>query len=501
MRAIAQPRLLADHEARQRKLRSLLSAIAITTFLAVVAPAWLWSQLPDSGSLNLPAALGLAACTYCAIRLGELAYNGRPLLLASTFYAFVYVWGGISAFAQNYSSAFPWGVRHDDSHALAGMLQILLTLATYDAGRYLARRRVPPTQLRLRMDISHRAVLILSIAAVPAMLSGLLLLGGPDALFTSRGGFAEATRAAGSKMTRLVGVSLLRAPSFVAFVLVCAVCQRDWKKMSRGRKRIFAALLALTSASCFVGNYPLSLPRQWLGTIFLTPLFLLLPWRRWQVAGLGVGLIALVLFIFPYADAFRRQPDVTLAALETALKARVVNNVLYKGDFDVYQQTVNGIAVTETRGFSYGANFVAATLFWFPRWLWHDKPIGTGQDIAVRVGYPWHQTNLSAPLWSEGYWAFGWPGLALLMAFYGWISGVIDRTFVLSRVLRDYHAAVTTVVPFLAAYQFILLRGDILHGAAQATPVIVLFLVATKLRVLRPAAAREGGQHALIGQT
>lgn len=473
---------------REQQIRAAFNALFVLMFLSLITPLWLWAELPEWGTPNLGAGLAVLLCVYCSARLAAIAYSGKPQLLAVTFFVFVYVWGGISAFAQNYAGIFPWMIRHTESEAHYGILQILLAVAAYDLGRWLARAR-GAVRHPLRIDVSPRLVFAVSLASVPLMLIGILMLGGVDALFTTRAALVASAQGAGSKMAKLMATSLMRAPAFVAFMLVCMLCYRDWRSMSRGRKRMFGGLFLLTGGACLIGNFPLSLPRNWLGTVVLSPLFMLLPWRRWQVGALCVGLVALLLFVFPYSDAFRRQSSFSFEAIQNALRTKVVENVLNKGDYDAYQQTINALVVVKERGFSYGENLAAAALFWVPRSLWPEKPFGTGQLVGFYLGYPRHQTNLSAPLWMEAYWAFGWLGIFAILSVHGYLSSILDRRFVSGRGAGSRDAAVMVAVPFFAAYQFMLLRGDLLNGIAQAAPVVILFLLVTRIRRLPPPLA------------
>lgn len=466
--------------------------LVVLVTLALIVPIWFWLLLPERSLLlqyrelpTLAPALALGITLYCALRLALIAYRGQPKLLATTFFVFIYVWGGIAAFAQCTSWTFPWVVRHDEWIAVLGLLQLVLTIFAYESGTLLAARRRALPASTLVFRLSHRRLFWLCVAAVPLTGMGLLILG-PEVLFTTRAAYGFAVSSGGaSKTESLLGSALLQLPPFVAFVLVCIVCKRDWRTMSQQRKQVFFLLLLGTGLLNVVANYPLSLPRQWLGTIVLAPVFALLPWRRWQVAGLGVGLIVLVLLVFPYADAFRRQASISMEALSTELQQDVIDNVLNKGDFDVFQQSLNTIVVVGERGHSYGKNFLGAALFWVPRRIWTGKPYGTGVTVAYGVGYRWSQTKLSSPLWMESYWAFGWAGILLIIGGYGYFSARLDRGYVAARANNAVNSLVLIMVPFLAAYQFILVRGDIIHGTARLLPAVVLFLLAADIARMR----------------
>lgn len=462
---------------------ALARILGIFVALALVVPLWLWAEIPDPKDPDLAAYLALGVVEYCALRLSVMAHSAQPRLLAITFFVFIYVWGGLAAFAQITAGVFPWLIRHGPNHPYLGMLQIILALSAYEIGQLIALRRPRIYVQPIRLALSQRSVLWVCVAATVLFLIGMLMLGGPQVLFKTRAAYGIAVGAAvSSKMQSLVGSSLMRAPTFAAFVLVCIICKRDWRTMRTGRKRAFLWLLLYSATLNLIGNWPPALPRQWLGVVVLTPVFVLVSWRRWQVASLAVTFVAVILFVFPYADAFRREISLSSSALESALKTPVVEQILHKGDFDVFQQSLNNMVAAEARGHTLGMNFLGAALFWFPRSIWPSKPDGTGVEVAKAVGYRWNQTNLSAPLWMEFYAAFGWWGIAVLMGLFSYVSGALDRAFIRSRSEPYMSSLFHVLVPFFAAYQFILVRGDLLNGTAQAAPAIVLFLVALKLR-------------------
>jgi hypothetical protein len=468
--------------------------------LCAVIPTWMWLALPDRSGFNLNALLALTLAEYCGLRLAVLAAFRHPMLLATTFYVFVYVWGGIAAFAQTYSGIFPWVIRHTPDDATRGLVEIGLAVAAYEIGMLVANRRdqlnlrLPPTPMFV---FNRRQIVMLSLAALPLMLIGMYMLGGTGVLFKPRGGYDQAVGAAvGSTLESVTGSALLQVPAFIAFVLLCLYGWQSWPQLKLHNRRLFAVLLAYVGLIFYVSNYPASLPRQWLGTIALTPLLMLLPWhRQWAIGSVGVGLVALILLVFPYADAYRRYTDTTEDALSRALEASVVDNVLNKGDFDVYQQTLNGLVVTDQRGHDYGRNFLGAVLFWFPRQFWPDKPISTGTIVASAVGYPWHQTKLSAPLWMEAHWAFGWIGVALILGLYGYFSRWLDLNYAHAILHRGSNSILLAVVPFFAAYQFIFVRGDLLHGTSRLVFVLFFFMFACWpwRRAAEPATLRLSG--------
>lgn len=469
-----------------------LRALTVVMFLCYIAPLWLWLALPEGGELRTSAALALVLIEYTAFRLSWLTFRGQPRFLAIIFFVFVYVWGGLSAFAQDYVWIFPWGIRHDPEQAVLAVLQIILAVVGYEVGQVAAHARRSTTNMhRLEIHVSLRAVLVITLLAVPLTLIGIAILG-PNILFATRGSIETAGYVqAGSKAEGLIGNALLRGPAFVSFLLCTVLCAQQWRSLGRAGKRALFGVLLLSCALNLIVNFPGSLTRQWLGTIVLAPVFALIPWRRWMAGGLAVGLVSMIIFIFPYSDVFRRARTFDTSLVESALQVSPVDNILHKGDFDVYQQTVNCIVVVERSGISWGKNIVTAALFWMPRSIWPDKAKGTGVIVAKKVGYPWNQTNLSSPLWMESFWAFGWPGVFIFMGIFGYVCGRLDTSFVSTPASMGVTPLIRLFVPFLAAFQLIALRGDLLNAVANSFLVIFLLWSAARMRVVRHDAGSQ----------
>lgn len=469
----------------------MVRALLLWVMLALVIPAAVWAQLPSTAALGTAPLLAVVLLLYCASRLALIAWRGELALLAITFFVFVYVWGGLSALAQTSSGIYPWMIRHGDDEPLWGLLQILLAVLAYDLGRRWVRRSslAPP----LALAVEPRRVLVLLVLALGLGLVGMMLLGGPGVLLVTRGGYsAWVSSQVSSQSTALIGGALLRTPAFIAFLLLLGLVVRGLRGQSRANRQALLLGLGAAALLLLLFNFPLSLARQTLGTIALAIAFVVLRWRRDYATWIPAGLVLVTLFVFPYADAFRNALSLDQANLDRELRRGLVHNLLNTGDYDVFQQTLNGRVATERLGHTHGRNLLAAGLFWVPRRVWPEKPLGTGVETARAVGYPQAQQNLSAPLWMEAQRAAGWLGVAALLLLYGWASAALDQRFQQDRREWSRLSLYGVMVPYLAGYQFILLRGDLLNGVAHASVALaLLWLVSRPRRRPHPAAWPE----------
>jgi hypothetical protein len=431
---------------------------------------------------------------YCSLRLAWLSAQGKPRYLNATFFVFVYAWGGISAVAQLMEQQFPWFKVHQPPEALSAVVMIILALLSYDLGQIVATRIRPQREQvwRFEYHYSERAVLYMCFAAVIMFAAGVALLGNPLVLFKTRPQFFAAASKHG-KLAYLVISAVIRSPPLMAFVIAAYVAlrRRDNLPQSHLRALIWAAAAMLLLN--VPGNFPGSLSRAWFSAVVMTPLFALLPWRRWMAPVGAIGMVILVIVAFPYLDAFRNAPTFMQGLDSLTLAPDMVRPLIHKADFDILQQTANAVVYVERHGIELGRNLIGALAFWVPRAVWAGKPYGTGQEVAMSLGYPFN--NLSSPMWMEGYISFGYAGVVMLIGVYGWFTARAERAY-LAALANPHKATLIGVgLPFWAAYQFYILRGDLLNVTTTVAVPVVLMVAVVRRRLVRnskaPPAAAE----------
>lgn len=423
----------------------------------------------------------LAIQQYCAIRFALLAAHNRPHFLALTFFMFVYVWAGLAGALQINLEVWPWRVRHEASDTQLAIIMLAVAVLFYDIGRLWHRVRTPalqPAPMReIRFRVSLKQVLIVSAVALPAALYGIVLFGF-DSLFATRAIFANAAAQDVGKTGLLLGRALLRSPSLAALFLAMFYAFQNWSNMSRSHKRVTLGLTLALLLLNAVTNYPQVQARYWLAAMFFTPLFAFVPWRRGFMAGWILGLTFVLLWLYPRADLFRYAQ--TLAeAIENVAAKKQKRDFFFTGDYDAVQATANAVVFVDIDGPMYGKNLLGAAFFYVPRAVWPGKPPGTGPLVAAKLNYGY--TNLSTPLWAEFYIAFGWFGTTLLMALYGYASAAGDRAVTRNKVHGRNRADMwVLLVSFWAAFQFFLVRGDLINAIGYSSLCAGLIFVGSR---------------------
>lgn len=416
----------------------------------------------------------LGILIYSGARISQLITHGEPRLLIGVFWLFVYVAMGTAPLAQISTGLHP--ALADPAYLQRAGLLVLLGCIALDMGYALAGRRLgdhdepePPT--RLPRPVPDSRLKWLSVLALLASAYYIQKVGGPGAFFTSRGGLAANFQAAGlgsagSQASSALVVSLGQVPLVILFAAWTA-------RILRRRERPIASLVwwAVMLAVNLVVNNPITNARYWFLTVAMGCLFCLPRLNRNGYRAVLLLGITAALIVFPYTDYYRYDPSG-----RAPLQTHSITETLSIKDYDQMTMTANGIwLVDHERGYFYGRQLLGDALFFVPRSQWDRKPIDTGVEIgrAVQQGTNF---NLSSPLWIELWVDFSWPGLVIGFSALGFFARRFDDLFLRMRDgARGQVLLVDLVVPFVAGYEFILLRGPLLQAMSRLSVMIAIF--------------------------
>lgn len=214
--------------------------------------------------------------------------------------------------------------------------------------------------------------------------------------------------------------------------------------------------------------FPTSMARLAVPTFYFPLLFAFLP-SLLAYNRLVVVLFFGILAVFPFLNNFRNY------SATNELTFSVDYGFLLEGHFDAFQ---NFVRIMDLNIITYGNQFLGAMLFFVPRSIWPDKPIGTGHYLASQASYSFD--NISATWYAEGWANFGFLGAASFSVFIGYLMGYLDKKF-----WNNQLAGIGKVIYlFLLGYLFFLLRGDLLSSLAYLIGTIVAiylpYLIITK---------------------
>ena len=408
---------------------------------------------------------------WAGLRVAGLFSAGRARPMAIVFWLFVYVWIGIAGLVQGALNAAPWGFAISAHAYNEAQIVVLVGLAAVEiahtcaAKNYLGKTAAIGRPWLREVDPSRVFVLaVLVVIAAPAWVE---LLGGPHALFSSRQSLNQSVfgTAPSSLASGGLEIAFSTVPTFMALygMLITGL----WKR--------YRVLFALVVMATIVLNSPLAMPRFWLLTIAIALVFAIPRVRQSASAVRAVITVALVVSIglFPYLSYFRlssgfQGPSNIPSALSTS------------GDYDAFTMIAAGVQDTYSYGLRDGHQALGDILFFVPRSIWSGKANDTGSLVASDALQPY--TNLSAPLWLEGYIDFGFVGVVAYLAFWGWLMRRADDLFVRgnSRFARFW-------VPLIAGYSGILLRGALLQSMARLAVMVGLIFLLSRRVPAQPA--------------
>jgi oligosaccharide repeat unit polymerase len=451
-------------------LRSFLCLI-LFIILAFGFPLLIINESHLLISIGVNLFLAGAIILYSSIRLCLLGFRNEQKIMELTFFLFTYIWMGITPFAHILTGKFAWPGVYSDQRITFAYFIILLGLLSYEIGIFLGKRKfknLSVSEDKFKVNVSSNWLVFITILS---LLFTILVLAktGFSSLFAARLELDTIYSSSYSKTGTLIYSNLQKVPIFVSLVL-CIVTWLNKKKL-KVKKPPTMLLVFLLVINIIISN-PVSNARYWFGSVALAIMFLFVKWGKRTFVSYAILVSVLLLIIFPYSDVFRNNTDINLSS------DTLTYQLTQKGDYDAFQQLLNTIIYVTHEGVTYGYQLLGALFFWVPRSIWVDKPYGSGHLVAEHIGYQF--TNLSSPLWAESYINFGLIGVFIIFALYGYISYYLQKRYIISRQ-NNVVSIFQIIVPFLAAYQLFLLRGDLLNGIAYMSAFILFsFLYTTK---------------------
>ncbi|MFF9074773.1 hypothetical protein ACF1BP_16375 [Streptomyces sp. NPDC014735] len=460
----------------------LSRALAVPLILALVCflPAVIAAQ-PGSGVRDTAYWLQLVLTCYAGTRLATMILSTRRRLLQGVFWMFVYIAMGVAPFAQAVIGQTPTPLVGPRSDLVTAVALVLVGCAAFDLGALLASRRPlrerDPDRPGRGPSSAHRARLgLLVLLAFAASGYYVVKLGGPAIFFTSRQEISAsvAVSGVGSEGSN-VGSAFLKGFGTVPALLALLLYTRRLVTSRRARRSPSTVLVwgALAVVNVIVNN-PVSNARYWFLTVLVSLLFTAFPRSAAMyrtVLALGV---AGALVLFPYADRFRYE-----GAGYRPVESSSVFEPLATKDYDQTVMVANTVTWVGTRGHTYGRQLAGSALFFVPRSVWSDKPEDTGVRVGQWMGM--NMTNLSAPLWAELWVDFGAPGMAGAFALIGYAAARTDRRYARAVSRAGPGSVTAVVVPLVAGYTFILLRGPLLQAMGKPAIAVLCLLLVTAL--------------------
>lgn len=441
-------------------------SIIFMIFIFTYVPIKLVISNSESNYTNLSfpiISVWLISFFICLIKLIQISLSKKSKYMELFFYVFLYVFLIIVPMLQISSNRFPWYGIYSQEIIIKALFFILIGTIFYMFGfnykfKVSYRKKIVPKVINEKKAIVI-VVLYSSISLIMVFLNGV------EKLFMTRVENENLAEMQSSVSSELISSNLQKVPIFIALIIFFIAFKKTLK-FKNVNLYLFITLIIL---NLIISN-PIANPRFWFGTVIFSIFILIMPTKKYSMF-LWVSIIMFtLLMIFPYADVFR-------VSLNSKLEfSSITDQLISNGDYDAFQQMLNTIVFVDDDGLTMGKQLLGAILFFFPRFLWSEKPIGTGATVAEHLGY--HFTNLSSPLWAEGYVNFGLIGIMIFMFVYGIFSNAIQNKF--NDSSENEHTLSKMIIPFIAPYQLFLLRGDLMNGIAYMSLIIIFSIISFK---------------------
>lgn len=209
-----------------------------------------------------------------------------------------------------------------------------------------------------------------------------------------------------------------------------------------------------------LANSPLGLSRFAVAAFYL-PILIVYSKKIQQKYNFSLVLIFSILVLFPFFNLFRHWG-------EADLKLTVDFDMFLSGHFDSFQMFMR---VLTDNIITYGRQLLGVLLFFVPRSIWPNKPVGSGYYVAEHSNL-WFD-NVSMNYLGEGYINGGFIGMILFIIFAAYFNAKMDYKF--WRTKSGY--LFTVFYWIMLGMEFIILRGALM----SFFPITVGYLCALYL--------------------
>lgn len=236
----------------------------------------------------------------------------------------------------------------------------------------------------------------------------------------------------------------------------------EWKR----NKRSFSWVIINAIFLC-ISYFPTALARYAMAAIYGGCVLTFMKKKRRSRLFIMAFIIAFMILL-PLLNAFRRTEFMEVSLVENLVN--VVTNLdtgFLEGDYDAYTMFTITIEDVDRNGITWGMQMLGAILFFVPRSIWKDKPVGSGHFVAGNLD--WEFTNLSCPLPAEAYINFGVIGIIIFSFVIGNLLGKVDLWYWEKNNTKNGICKLGELFyPILMFMFFFMSRGDLMSSFAYS---------------------------------
>jgi oligosaccharide repeat unit polymerase len=355
--------------------------------------------------------------------------------------------------------------HYDLVHIVVANLAIGIWLVAF-AGSYLLSYRLMKIEQRRIATISAKTLGIAFVLSCAALAYLYFRLGD---IVATRAAFDEAFAAETTMEGHLVEFPLRAFPFYAigACIIAFGTIAAGW------RRRVVVLASAVLGIAALIINNPLAASRFFLGVIAIGLLYLVVL-RKAHTNLRLLGVIVIGVFGVLTLDFGRYALTVedAIAQLEWSPEKLFVTDI-----FSTFESVPAAVRFIDAHGTTSGWQLIGNLLFFLPRSVWSDKPIGSGAFmVQTEFGYSTF-SNVSCAAPCEGLINFGLPGVILLAVMFGLILAFLDKKQSRIRSLGNAASAFTVYYAFFIGHVFLITRGDLLSPLAIVVSMSLSYVV------------------------
>lgn len=335
---------------------------------------------------------------------------------------------------------------------------VLFALIIYNVLYYLFRHLITPRKIavsNLRPIGGNREALLVAVSSVIVLYFLYVNKFNLVSLFV-RGG-ELVTRQSQGQMQGLLMENFLRPMPVILFLSAYFV---------KVRHKVVLYILFILM---LVAAPPSGMARYSVAALYIPVCLCVFPRLR-----RGYSFVFLLVFgllvIFPMLNIFRYVQEGSALKFEISFDQFTDMNF---DSFSMFMRVVSEDVVT------YGRQLLGVLLFFVPRSMWSDKPIGSGAYVADLENL--HFSNLSMPFIGEGYINFGIWGVLLFIIVLSSITAYLDKQY----WTVIYNTRSTRHIQYMLILGLILfvMRGDLMSSFAYTCGFITSYYFAVNFMV------------------
>lgn len=430
-------------------LKKLLKGIMLIISLIIFVALFLNNMVIET---NVNSEIIVTFIVIATIIILNIVFDDKKYSLNKVFWYFSFFFMFLAPLLQYISGYTPWNHYLSENMMIKTNYFLIIWFICYSITYIITKEK--KYNIKNRISLENSTLNLFLGCAFTALILAIGLIGFKNLFLRS----SNQTNFDVGFMNKVVSNFLRTVP---VFGLAYALYYYKINKIN-----ITKIILFLFFLICL--NYPASLSRYWIGTVYIG-IALISFGKYLKSKSFDIGIIFVFAVIFPVFQVFKWYTisDLINGTIKINL-LKVYNNV----DFDAYSLLIRAFEYIETFGITHCKQLLTTVFFFVPRMIWPGKSIPTGELIATAQNQVF--TNLSAPLQAEGLINIGYIGIIVYSVILGFLLKKIDITY--WKEENDGTRFIDYVYPFGIGLLIFLLRGSF-HPVVVLSFTFFIFLI------------------------